>query len=403
MQGTYDVLVPYESTTIEERILKDKFKLRMDYRQDILNKILRPDMALEHPYIQVPHKVAPFLRVQLSTAIGTSTNVDVDVVLKKSAIYPVNIKVGTHLRNRSESFVVLNEPTVGTSTITCRCSRGTSTIFGSTAVATHAVNDWFEILPEVLSDVTEFDRSDHIIGEKQVAYTQFIKGFEIEMADNAEPLDALSASGDYSMQKQLDDGMNLTRQKFLKVAFRGIHAAGTPSNATTNIANKRQARGFVSALTDYNGIVNSASGLDLSTDMIDSDIQEYIDRGGLATFPNSSLSMLVSSQKKAINKFLGSRLRASQDETTVKNFVTRYEGEVPVDIYMVGQEIVPSTEYLMLNLEDQLHVAFLQGRGLQIQDLAKTGSSKKKWIVADIGVVTVNPELGIRRHTLKDV
>lgn len=397
-QGTYDVLVPYESTTIEEKILADKFRLRTDYRQDILNKILRPDMALKHPYIQLPHKVAPFLRVQLNTAITASTNVNIDVVLKKSAIYPVNIKTGTHLRNRAESFIALQEPTIAASTITVNCSRGTSTIFNTTAVGTHAVNDWFEILPEVVSDVTTFDRSDHIIGTRQVAYTQQVIGFSLELADNAQNLE--SASGDYNVEKQLSDGMNLTRQKLLKVAFRGVHAAGTPSNATTSIADKRQARGFVNALTAYNGIVQDSSSAALTTDMIDTDIQEYIDRGGMATFPGSRLSMLVSSQKMAINRFNAARIRVNEDSKKVSNYVQTYEGELPVDMYLVGQELVPADEYYMLNLEEQLHVAFLQGRGLQTQDLAKTGTSAKKWVVCDVGVVNVNPELGIRRHTL---
>lgn len=397
-QGTYDILVPYESTTIEEKILADKFRLRTDYRQDILNKILRPDMALKHPYIQLPHKVAPFLRVQLNTPIATSTNTDVSVVFKKSAIYPVNIKTGTHLRNRAESFVVLSEPTVGSSTITAQCQRGTSTIFNTTAVGTHVENDWFEILPEVVSDVTTFDRSDHIIGTRQVAYVQQVIGFSLELADNAQNLE--SASGDYNVEKQLSDGMNLTRQKLLKMAFRGIHAAGTPSNSTTSIADKRQARGFVNALTAYNGIVQDSSSAALTTDMIDTDIQEYIDRGGMATFPGSRLSMLVSSQKMAINRFNASRIRVNEDSKKVSNYVQTYEGELPVDMYLVGQELVPSTEYYMLNLEEQLHVAFLQGRGLQTQDLAKTGTSTKKWVVGDAGVINVNPELGIRRHTL---
>lgn len=397
-QGTYDVLVPYESTTIEEKILSDKFKLRMDYRQDILNKILRPDMALKHPYIQIPHKVAPFLRVQLSTAISTTTNTDLDVVLKKSAIYPVNIKTGTHLRNRAESFVVLSEPTIGSTTITARCQRGTSTIFNTTAVGTHAVNDWFEILPEVVSDVTTFDRSDHIIGTRQVAYVQQVIGFSLELADNAQNLE--SASGDYNVEKQLSDGMNLTRQKLLKMAFRGVHAAGTPSNSTTSIADKRQARGFVNALTAYNGIVQDSSSAAITTDMIDTDIQEYIDRGGLSTFPGSRLSMLVSTQKLAINKFNSARIRTDNESKVVRNYVQTYSGEIDVDIYLVGQELVPADEYYMLNLEEQLHVAFLQGRGLQTQDLAKTGTSSKKWVVCDAGVVNINPELGIRRHTL---
>lgn len=393
---TYDYLVPYEPTSLEQRALRDKFKLRL-MEDDVVDMLIKTDMALDDDYIRIPHKVGYFNKAQLNTAIATSTNTDVNVVLKVSAIYPVQVKKGSVLKNRDEIFVVYDDPTVTSSTITCPCHRGTNASpYSTTAVATHIENDWVEILPEILDDVTEFDKSDHQLGEHQVAYTQFLRLFELEMADNARAQEAISTTGDLSQSRQLDDGMRWAKQKIRKLIFRGTHAAGTPSNATSGKSNKRSARGIVDACVNLNGINNSASSADLTTDMIDSDIEEYLDRGGDA----ERLIMFVSGQKKYINTFLGSRVRVDQSVSTLKNYVTTYESERKVDIIRVSDELVPDNEYLIIDPALHGHFHFLKGRGIQKQKLAKTGSSEKDWIVADGGVVSVNPELIIRRHTL---
>lgn len=398
LYADYDILVPYESDLVRENLL-DRLTIRSDFRHDLLNRLMRNDLAVKSQYVQVPHKVAPFQRTTLNTAINTSTNADTSIVLDNSALTPVNVKTGTILRIDSEYFEVKEEPVVTSSTITCSVRRGTN-VFSSTA-ATHSAAANVYLESKKTSDAVQFDRSEHIVGERQVTVTEQVVGFELEIADNASAIAGNTVAGDNSIEAQMDMGINIALDKLLRLAWRRTYGAGSPSNSTTSIGDQRTMRGVVSWLSTYNGIVNSASSADITTDHIDSDLSTAIDRGLLATYPGSRLVMGVSTtQKMKINRFLGSRLRVDQSEEKVKNYVTSYESEVPLDIMLLPPDVILPDEYFIFS-PDQISIVPLSGRAFKEEDLAKTGATQKKWIIGEYTCIVQNPELMVRRHTLK--
>src|SRR3990167_1774774 len=354
MVADYSILSSVESDLVEEYLL-DEVRERSELRRDPLNLSLVSGMAFPNPRILVPHRVQPFRRTTLNTAISTSTNTPVDIVLDNLAVFPVNIKKGAVLKIDSEYFEVVTEPVVTSSTITCEdCLRGTNTQMSSTA-ATHSAAADVYIEPGITAEGSKYDRSDHVQGARRECFTEIIEPFEFEQTRTAAGLDGKTVGPDNNAADQLAKGLEQQLNKLQHILFRRKKSNGAISNSTTNIPDKRTASGITYWQDTYNGVVTNAGSAQITPDMLDSDIETILRRGGAnnpstpsALGTGSTLICVVNEvQKTMINRFLNSRIRTDQATSTMRNFVGTYEAQARVDFVTGPDYAVKPDEYFL--------------------------------------------------------
>ena len=408
MVADYSILTSVESDLVKEFLIEET-RVRAERRRDPLSLSLTNSMAFPSPRVLVPHKVQNFMHTTLNTAISTSDNLNLSVVLDNLAVFPVNIKKNAVLRIDSEYFVVLSEPVVTASTITCTCSRGTTTQLSSTA-ATHSAAATVYIEPGLTSETESYDRSDHLQGSRREAFTEVVQPFEFQQSRTAKGLSGHTVGGDNSETDQLARGLDIMLNRLQVLMFRRKKSSSsTITNSTTNVPDNRTASGITYWQDTYNGIVNNASGNEITSDMLDSDIETILRRGGgsnpetqAALGTGSTLICVVNeTQKTKINRFLNNRIRTDQAQSTLTNFVGTYEAQARVDFVTAPLDAVEPDEYFIYDPKDVIVAPFVEG-AFEEKDVAPDSGliASKKQIVGEYGVVMYNPELSSRRHTL---
>ena len=403
MVADYSILSSVESDLVEEYLL-DEVRERSELRRDPLNLSLVSGMAFPNPRVLVPHRVQPFRRTTLNAAVSTSVNTATDVVLDNLAIFPVNVKAGSVLMIDSEYFVVVTNPVVTSSTITCTaCLRGTGTQLSSTA-ATHSAAADVYIEPGITAEGSQYDRSDHVQGSRRECFTEIIEPFEFEQTRTAAGLDGKTVGPDNSATDQLSKGLEVQLNKLQQIMFRRKKSNGAISNSTTSIPDSRTASGITYWQDTYNGVVTNAGSVTITPDMLDSDIETILRRGGAnnpgtqsALGTGSSMICVVNEvQKTQINKFLSSRIRVDQAQSTLKNFVGTYEAQARVDFVTAPDYAVHTDEYFLYDPKDIIVAPYANGIFKEKDEPLAGDIMFKKRIVGEYGVVMYNPELSAR-------
>lgn len=407
MVADFSILTSVESDLVEEHLM-DEVRERAEYRRDPLNLSLMNGKAFPNPRVLVPHKVQPFQRTTLNTTISVANDNPVDVVLNNLPVFPVNIKKGTVLKIESEYFEVVSEPEVTASTITCRnCIRGANTQMSSTA-ATHQSSVDVYIEPGITAEGSKYDRSDHVQGSRRETFTEIIAPFEYEQTRTAAGLDGKTVGMDNNAIDQLAKGVDQQLNKLQHIMFRRKKSNGSVINSTTSIPDKRTASGITYWQDTYNGIVNNASGATITPDMLDSDIETILRRGGAnnaatqaALGTGSSLICVVNEvQKTQINRFLNSRIRETQGQSTLRNFCGSYEAQARVDFVTAPDYAVRPDEYILYDPKDVVVAPYVNGIFREKDEPLEGDIVFKKRIIGEYGVVMFNPELSARRENL---
>lgn len=406
MAATYSILTAVSSDLVKESFVP-LLKERAEERKEPLLLSLTNDMAFPNPRFLVPNKVQNFLRTTLNTAISTSTNTDTTIVLDNLAVFPCDVRKNEILQIDSEYFLVKDEPVVTASTITCSVKRGTGTQLSSTA-ATHSATTAVYLMGRLLAEGSAYDRSSHVTGTRREAYCQIFK-WEFEQTTTAAGLDANTVGNDNNAADQIDNGIKRLYQEMQVAMFRMKKSgSSTVTNSNTSVVDQRTCSGITYWQDTYNGIVNSASSAQISPDMLDSDIETILKRGGgnnpetgRALGTGSDLICVVNeTQKTFINRFLNSRIRVDQREVTLRNYVGTYQAQANVDFIIAPEDCVRQSEYFLYDPKQVIMAPFANGLIKELDMAITSDTAVKKMIRGEYGVAMFNPELSARRTGL---
>ena len=406
MPATYDILNAVSSDVVKESFVEE-LQERAEERREPLLLSLTNKMGFDSPRFLVPHRVKYFQRTTLNTAISTSTNADTSITLDNLAVFPVDIRKNEILEIGTEFFQVKDEPVVSASTIVCQVRRGTGTQLSSTA-ATHSAGATVYIYGRINAEGSKFDRSSHITSTRREAYCQIFKG-ELEQTTTSAGLDGQTVGPDNNAASQIADAVERIYCEMQIGLFRMKKSgSSTVTNSNTNIPDARTCSGIKYWQDTYNGIVNAAGGAQITPDMLDSDIETIIKRGGgnnpatgRALGTGSDLLCVVNeTQQTFINRFATSKHRMEQAETTLRNVVGEYVAQARVLFITAPEEVVRPDEYFLYDPKSVIMAPFTNGV-IKEKDMAIDGDTEvKKMIRGEYGVAMWNPELTARRDGL---
>ena len=402
MPATYSILTAVSSDLVRETFVPILNK-RAEKRREPLMLSMVNDAVFENVRFLVPHKVNNFLRTTLNTAITTTTNTDLTVVLDNLTVFPIDPRKNEMLQIDSEFFIITAEPVVTSTTITCTCQRGTGTQMSSTA-ATHSAAATVYLLGRILSEGSDFDRSSHVTGTRRESYCQIFK-WEFQQTRSSGALDGVTVGDDNNAAAQIMDGVDRIYQEIQANMFQMKKSgSATITNSNTNVVDRRTLSGIGYWQSTYSGISTAAGSAQISPDMLDSDIQTIIKRGGgvnpetgRALGTGSTLICVINeTQKTFVNRFLNNRIRVDQKESTLRNFVGTYQAQANVDFVVAPEDCVRPSEYFLYDPKTVV-VAPCPDGFIQQKELAITSDTKRKMhIVAEMGCAMFNPELSAR-------
>jgi len=286
-----------------------------------------------------------------------------------------NLQVGDILRMVGGN-VIANEELMQVTVVTGANSITVSRGFGSVGPSSLAVGGSLELVSN--ASLEGADVSGDISLNRSRQYN-FVQQFQkpIEVSDTQRSVNNLGGIDDeYSYQ------LEQRTKEILRDLEKAVILGAASGNSFGSLTAYRSMKGIWRSIATNQQTTTAAL---TETFLGDTIVKSAWDNGG----DDVDLIVADAEWKRAIDGFIDSRIRVTDDADTFRTEVTYYESSFGRQVVLPPNRHMPYKSAMVL-ASDRIEVVPLQGRSFQHESLAKTGHATKGVVVGEYTVAVMN-------------